>query len=300
MKRAQFAIVSAACLLTLLGVLYPLSCRPHEVLGFMPWPMWLLETLQRQQDVRDPITIAWFAMAIEFSFINLLTGMFYVATYLRGRVFFLYSGLVVLCPILILIAMFLYMWKHGAFFQFFDNFIWMEGYFLLAFVAGLCLPPKQKIDRFAASVSAGKESQQMPMRINIWWSQLSYGYKVLIGLWLLPACCLLIIGVQSRQEAARTAAAPHLKAEELIRVYEKAPGLLGKRYDHKFIVVTGTVDGMDAGLLGDGCLYMGAINCDVSGEFGPCRGRATCTVAGTCEGKDENGVIHIANGRELP
>ena len=300
MRRTRFAVVVAGCLLTLLGLLYPLSFRMREILGSIPWPTSLFDVLKYQHDEHDPVTIAWFAMAAEFSLINLLTGVFYVATYMRKRESFVYTGLAAFSPILIACGALLYARKFGTGILYSSVPLWTEGYLLLALVAGLYLVRVRRKDRFAESLPPVKERTKPAIRSNTLLFQRSYSGNILIGLWLLPAACLLVRGVQSRQEAARIAAAPHLKAEDLVADYAHEPVITGKRYNHKFIVVTGMVNGMDAGLIGDGVLYMDGIDCDVEGQFGSCGGGETCTVAGTCEGKNEDGKIIVSNGRTLP
>lgn len=138
------------------------------------------------------------------------------------------------------------------------------------------------------------------MRLLTLISQKSAGFKAAVGVALVTAFCLLIIGGRGRQEAEQIAAAPHLTAEDLTAAYEQKKAVARRKFDQKFIVLTGYVSGLDEGLIGDGAVHMGAIECNVGGEYGSCRAGQTCTLVGTCDGIDAYGSIHFSNCRTLP
>jgi hypothetical protein len=105
------------------------------------------------------------------------------------------------------------------------------------------------------------------------------------------------------QDHARIAAAPRLTAEALDRAYQKQSGAAKRQYDHKFLIVTGYVSGVDEGLLGDGAIHLadsgGDIECDVDDHYGDCVVNQPCTVAGVCDGIDSYYVIHFSDCRVL-
>jgi hypothetical protein len=300
MSRARFLILLAGCLLTLLGLLFPQCSRPEDL--FSPGPMWLMDALKSHSSWQDRVTIEWFDMAVEFGVLSLLTCVCYGTTYLRGRALCLSIGIAVCCPILVALCTDPWVWIFGGWFINSDEILRTQGYLeylLVAFVVEFCLVQQQRRDGFAEAILPLKAKTKIPTRIHLFLSQLSTGHRVLIGLLLVPTYCLIITGVQSRQEAAHMAVAPHLKAEDLTLAYQRDPGATARQYDHRYVVVTGVVNGADGGLLGDGALYMAGISCEVSGHYGPCGGGEACTVFGICEGKGENGVITISPCRAL-
>ena len=257
MSRARFSILSAGCLLTLLGLLFPQCSRSEDLFG--PGPMWLMYALKSHSRWQDRVTIEWLDMAAEFGVIYLLTGVFYGTTYLRGRAFRLLIGLAACGPILVGFCTHPLLWIYGMWFFNYNALLWTEGYLeylLVAFVVELCLIQNQKREFFAECILLRRERAKLPRQFNRLWPQLSTDHKILIGLLSAPAYCLVIVGVQIRQEAAHIAVASHIKAEALTFAYERMPAAAARQFDHKYVVVTGIVNGADAGLLGDGDLFL--------------------------------------------
>ena len=117
------------------------------------------------------------------------------------------------------------------------------------------------------------------------------------ALWLLVLLSAGLVTAQEvgdRQESVRIAAAPHVTDASLTAAYQKNAQTAGRRFDHKMVVVTGTVAGMDEGLFGDGCIHMGgAVVCDVGGHFGGTGWGQHVAVVGICEGMDANGNLNL-------
>ena len=125
--------------------------------------------------------------------------------------------------------------------------------------------------------------------------------------WLL--CALVAIGttcllsaqrIRATEEASRIAAAPRVTDDDLTLAYKRNQEAARRRFDHKRLIVTGTVGGMDEGLFGDGCIHMGeAVICDVGGHFGGAASGRSAMVVGTCKGKDAYGAIWISDAYVL-
>jgi hypothetical protein len=138
------------------------------------------------------------------------------------------------------------------------------------------------------------------------------------------ASCLVLILlylVQTKLEVARIAAAPHITDEYLIDAYEKHLASARQRFDHQLIVLTGEMSGYDEGLIGDGAVHMGSIECDPGASHDsftlslvkawlspvgiggyrdiPCQAGRPCTLLGVCEGIDKYGEIHLSECRTI-
>jgi hypothetical protein len=109
---------------------------------------------------------------------------------------------------------------------------------------------------------------------------------------------LMVQRIGNEREAAQIKAAPHVTSIELIAIC-KSGREAQKQVLKRLVVVTGYVDGADEGLIGDGALHMGNIECDVDGHYGPCKVGSNCTVVGTCEGIDQYGLVLLREARAL-
>ena len=118
---------------------------------------------------------------------------------------------------------------------------------------------------------------------------------------LLAVVPILLMWQQAQLEhAARIKAAPHITAEYLTSTYEKDRTAAHHQFDGKMIVLTGSVSGMDEGLIGDGCIHIGgAIECDVGGNFRGVGVGQQVTIMGICDGMGAYGEIFLHNCSRL-
>lgn len=121
---------------------------------------------------------------------------------------------------------------------------------------------------------------------------------VLIVVWM--ASVIALLAYVHLDDDLQIAAAPRVTSNELRSDYERNPNVARARYDHKTLVVFGSVDGTDEGLVGDGCVWLAHnIRCNANGQYPRVRNGMMIAVFGTCQGKDQYGLILLTNCRVL-